>query len=112
MLLYLLSNAPRNKTIGAMAVPSPTMDKFCRNSWLYSGNDTDRGETAQYDNNAMLVETNIILWMESKVILVPAPIISISCIRSHIATRHVVQVCVESMMVRKAIEKAHFNSAW
>ena len=108
MLLHLLSNAPRNRTIGAMVVPSPTIDKFCRNSRLYSGNDTDRGETAQYDNSAMLMVTNINLWMESKVSRVPAPAISISCISSHVATRQFWQVCIESTM--ESIEKAYFNS--
>ncbi len=77
-MLYLPSNTLRNITTGAI-VPIATIDKFCRNSRLYSGNGTDRGDTAQYDKSAMLTVANITFWMESKEIFVLAPDISTSC---------------------------------
>lgn len=78
ILLYFPSNTLRNITTGAI-VPIATIDKFCRKSRLYSGNGTDRGDTAQYDKSAMLTVANITFWMESKEILVLAPDISTSC---------------------------------
>lgn len=45
--------------MGAMAAPIPTIDKFCKNSRLYSGKGNDRGETAQYDSSAMLMVAKI-----------------------------------------------------
>ncbi len=75
ILLCLPSNTLRNVTTGAI-VAIAMIDKFCRNSRLYSGNGRDRGETAQYDKRVMLTVANVTFWMESKVILVLAPDIS------------------------------------
>ena len=78
MLLYLPSKIQKNVKTGAI-VPIATMDKFCKNNRLYSGNGRDRGDTAQYDTSAMLTVANITFWMESNVILVLAPAIRTFC---------------------------------
>lgn len=51
MLLYLPSYTASKDRTGAIAA-NQTIDKFCKNSLLYSGNGSDLGDTAQYDRAA------------------------------------------------------------
>ncbi len=75
MLLYLPSYTAMSEMMGAIAA-SHTIERFCRNRRLYSGNGKVRGETAQYDIKATPSVANVIFCTESKEILDDAPAIS------------------------------------
>lgn len=75
ILLYFPSYTESSEATGATAA-SHTMDRFCRNSLLYSGNGNDRGDTAQYDRRATPMVENESFCNESKFIFDSAPGIS------------------------------------
>ena len=74
ILLYFPSYTESSNTSGAIAA-SQTIERFCKNNLLYSGNGRDLGDTAQYDNKATPITANVSFCIESKVILDSAPTI-------------------------------------
>ena len=86
MLLNFASYTLNNERSGVIAA-SHTMERFCRKRRLYSGNGSDRGDTAPYESSATPTVENASFCIESKLILDSAPAMSTACTWMNVSDR-------------------------